>query len=317
MQLRKLTASVAPCMLLVLVIGCAAAPSRPYTHARVAVAVAFVRSATTALQENPGPVWVEPVTGMRFVLLPSGAFTMGSPAGERWREPQEVEHAVSLSRPVFMGIHEVTQEQWRTIMAARPSWFDGRAPGLPVENVTWFEVQTFLERLTARSDGSRFRLPTEAEWEYACRAGTRTAYGVGPSLAAADANVDPRDPADRDPREWEGGPRPVGSYRPNAWGLHDMHGNVWEWTSDPHCPYAPGPQTDPQPACASPLKVIRGGSWRFRADSARCALRYTHAPGDRGYSIGFRVVREPLSDDPRMNAEERGKSAGSPGSGRP
>ena len=267
--------------------------SRPHTHARVAVAVAFVLSATTALQETPGRVWVEPVTGMRLVLLPSGAFTMGSPASEPWREPQEVEHAVSLSRPMFMGVHEVTQEQWHAIMATRPSWFQGRAPGLPVENVTWFEVHTFLERLTARSDGSRFRLPTEAEWEYACRAGSAAAYAFGAQLSGADANIDPRAPDDDDPREREGGPRPVGSYRPNAWGLHDMHGNVWEWTSDAPCAYAPGPQTDPRASCDAPLKVIRGGSWRFRADSARCALRYTHAPGDRGYSLGFRVVREP------------------------
>jgi sulfatase modifying factor 1 len=116
---------------------------------------------------------------------------------------------------------------------------------------------------------------------------------VGAALAEGDANIDPRDPEDPDPGERTGSTRPVGSYPPNAWGLYDMHGNVWEWTSDAHCPYAPGPRTDPRPGCASPLKVIRGGSWRFRADSARCALRYTHAPADRGYSLGFRVAREP------------------------
>jgi formylglycine-generating enzyme required for sulfatase activity len=237
--------------------------------------------------------WIEPVTGMRFILLPAGTFTMGSPPGERWRETQELAHEVSLSRPVFLGVHEVTQEQWHAVTATRPSWFDRRAPRLPVENVSWLEVQQFLARLTARSDGSRFRLPTEAEWEYACRAGSAAAYAFGAQLSVADANIDPRAPDDDDPREREGSPRPVGSYRPNAWGLHDMHGNVWEWTADAHCPYAPGAQTDPRATCDAPLKVIRGGSWRFRADSARCALRYTHAPADRGYSIGFRVVREP------------------------
>lgn len=90
----------------------------------------------------------------------------------------------------------------------------------------------------------------------------------------------------------------VGSFAPNAWGLHDMHGNVWEWTDDEHCPYAADPVVDPRPRCGAPLKVIRGGSWYFAADSARCALRYTHRPQDRGFSLGFRVVRDPASADP-------------------
>jgi formylglycine-generating enzyme required for sulfatase activity len=191
-----------------------------------------------------------------------------------------------------MGIHEVTQEQWHAVMGTRPSWFAGRAARLPVENVTWNQAQEFLRRLSTMSDGSRFRLPSEAEWEYACRAGTTTAYSTGATLNAEAANIDPRAPDERDPAVRDAGTRPVGSYRPNRWGLFDMHGNVWEWTADPHCPYETGPQTDPAPACGSALKVIRGGSWRFRADSARCALRYTHAADMRGYSLGFRVVRE-------------------------
>lgn len=256
--------------------------------------LALVVSATVPLLEPQGGGWVDPVTGMRFVLLSQGTFTMGSPPGERWREAQEVPHEVTLSRPVHMGVHEVTQQQWHTVMGTRPSWFDGRDQRLPVENVTWFEVQQFVEQLTERSDGSLFRLPTEAEWEFACRAGLATPYGTGSVLTAADANIDPRGPDDPSPRQRDEGTRSVGSYAPNRWGLFDMHGNVWEWTADAHCPYAAGPQTDPRASCdASSLKVIRGGSWRFRADSARCALRHTHAPGDRGYSLGFRVVREP------------------------
>jgi formylglycine-generating enzyme required for sulfatase activity len=260
--------------------------------------VVFVLSSTAPLQDLPGRDWVEPVTGMRFVLLPAGSFTMGSPPGEPGREPQELPHQVTFSRPVFMGTHEVTQEQWHTVMGTRPSWFDGREPRLPVENVTWLEVQQFLARLTAMSPGSRFRLPTEAEWEYACRAGSTAAYAFGTALTSAEANIDPRAPDDAEPREREAATRPVGSYPPNAWRLHDLHGNVWEWTADALCHYPTGPQVDPHPTCDSPLKVIRGGSWRFRADSARCALRYTHAPGDRGYSIGFRVVREPPAVSP-------------------
>lgn len=261
----------------------------------VAATLALVISASAPLLEPQGSDWVDPVTGMRFVLLPAGTFTMGSPPDERWREAQERRHEVTLPRRVFMGVHEVTQEEWHEVVGTRPSWFDGRAARLPVENVTWLDVQRFLERLTARSDGSVFRLPTEAEWEYACRAGTTTAFGTGAALGAADANIDPRAPDDPSPGERDGSTRPVGSYRPNPWGLYDMHGNVWEWTADDHCPYPAGPRTDPRGACDAPLKVIRGGSWRFRADSARCALRYTHAPADRGYSLGFRVVREAVS----------------------
>jgi formylglycine-generating enzyme required for sulfatase activity len=266
------------------------------TRAGCAVTLALLVSASAPLREPQASGWVEPVTGMRFVLLPSGTFTMGSPDSQRWREPQETAHEVTISRRIFLGVHEVTQEQWHAVMGTRPGWFDGRAPRLPIENITWFEVQQFLARLGERSDGSQFRLPTEAEWEFACRAGTTTPYGIGAELTTADANIDPRAPDDASPGERDGGTRSVGSYRPNAWGLYDMHGNVWEWTADAHCPYQPGPLTDPRAICRSPLEVIRGGSWRFRADSARCALRYTHAPADRGYSLGFRIVREARPD---------------------
>jgi formylglycine-generating enzyme required for sulfatase activity len=261
--------------------------------AKAAAAMIIVALAQAPLGERRATRWTEPRTGMSFVRLPPGEFAMGSPETEPWREAQERQHKVAIAQRLFMGTHEVTQEQWEAVMGTRPSWFDGRSPRLPVENVTWIEVQDFLRRLTSLSDdGSTFRLPTEAEWEYACRAGTTTAYHVGAALSADQANIDPRTPGDADPASRDSGTRPVGSYRPNRWGLFDMHGNVWEWTSDPHCPYPEGPVTGPIPGCGSPLKVIRGGSWRFRADSARCALRYTHAPDLRGYSIGFRVVRE-------------------------
>ena len=261
--------------------------------AKAAVAMVIVALAQAPLGERRVTRWTEPLTRMTFVRLPSGEFAMGSPETERWREPQERPHRVVITRPIFVGTHEVTQEQWHAVMGTRPSFFDGRAARLPVENVTWIEVQEFLRHLTSRSDdGSTFRLPTEAEWEYACRAGTTTAYDVGDVLTATSANIDPRAPGDPDPASRHVGTRPVGSYRPNRWGLFDMHGNVWEWTADPHCPYPTDLQADPAASCDSPLKVIRGGSWRFRADSARCTLRYTHAPDLRGYSIGFRVVRE-------------------------
>jgi len=234
--------------------------------------------------------WVEPATGMAFVKLEAGGFVMGSPPDEIGREAQELQRAVRLSRSYWLGVFEVTQHEWQAVMGDNPSHFRRNDARLPVENVTWFDVQTFLERLTQRSPGNRFRLPTEAEWEYACRAGTDSAYGVGSTLNRAQANVAE---SVGHTAAGDGQTTAVGSFAPNAWGLHDMHGNVWEWTEDDYCQYTVGPSVDPIPRCGAPLKVIRGGSWYFAADSARCALRYTHRPLDRGFSLGFRVVREP------------------------
>jgi formylglycine-generating enzyme required for sulfatase activity len=240
-------------------------------------------------ESRRGDQWVEPGTGMTFVRIESGSLMMGAPPDEAGREAQEIRHRVELSRPFWLGVFEVTQREWQRVMDDNPSHFRGD-DRLPVESVTWFDVQAFLDRLTKRSPGNRFRLPTEAEWEYACRAGTETAYNTGPSLSPAQANV-----AESMARTvaGEGRTLTVGSFAPNAWGLHDMHGNVWEWTEDEHCPYASDPAVDPIGRCGSPLKVIRGGSWYFDAGSARCALRYTHRPQDLGFSLGFRVVREP------------------------
>jgi formylglycine-generating enzyme required for sulfatase activity len=157
--------------------------------------------------------------------------------------------------------------------------------------VSWFDVQRFLVRLSGLS-GHRLRLPTEAEWEYACRAGTSGAFSTGAALSAEQANYDGRYPLPGGPAgRYRGAPVPVRSFAPNALGLYDMHGNVWEWCQDEFCPYPAGPAVDPVGRCGATLRVIRGGSWAFDADSARCALRYTHRPQDSGYSLGFRLVR--------------------------
>lgn len=227
----------------------------------------------------------DPVTGMVLARVAPGSFTMGSPPGEAGREAQEAAHAARVARAFWIGTHEVTQAQWARVMGTNPSHFRGDER-LPVENVTWFDVQVFLQRLSERA-GTRYRLPTEVEWEYACRAGSADPYSSGGTLSTRDANI----AADiEDSIAGRGATRTVGSFAPNALGLYDMHGNVWEWTADEHCPYA----TDGSaaPACGSGLKVIRGGSWYYEADSARCGLRYTHRPQDRGFSLGFRVVRE-------------------------
>jgi formylglycine-generating enzyme required for sulfatase activity len=235
--------------------------------------------------------------------LPAGEFAMGSPESEPGHESGERLHRVRLSRAFFISRHEVTERAWN-VLADPPA--TSIHPDRPVVNVTWVDVQAFIDRLNAKGQG-RFRLPTEAEWEYACRAGTTTAYHTGDRLSTDQANYNGRfPPAGQPPGEDRAALVDVGSFPPNAWGLYDMHGNAWEWTDDHFCEYG-GDAVDPRPSCNpstsleggptswkgnGPLKVIRGGSWRFNADSARCALRYTHRPQDRGDSLGFRLVRE-------------------------
>jgi formylglycine-generating enzyme required for sulfatase activity len=270
-----------------------------------AAAIAAVPSALPGAP--PFPVWTESVTGIEFELLPAGAFRMGSPEDEPGHEAQEVAHPVTLSRAFWLGRTEVTQAQWRRVLGSNPSKFVAVGPDAPVEQVTWYEVSRFLRRLGELSPGNRFRLPTEAEWEYACRAGTTTAYVTGALLTTDQANYDGRYPLPgQNPGVNRDRTTPVASFAPNPWGLFDLHGNVWEWTADEHCPYRAGAVTDPTDACGAALKVIRGGSFYFDADSARCALRYSHRPQDRGPSLGFRVVREPVeSTAPRAPGRER------------
>jgi sulfatase modifying factor 1 len=234
------------------------------------------------------PTWTEPTTGMTFVQIPAGEFVMGSPDSEPGHQQNERQHRVRFARALLVGIREVTEGEWNALITPGAA---AALPDRPVVNVTWIDVQAFIARLNRLGHG-RFRLPTEAEWEYACRAGTTTAYHVGDRLSTGQANYNGEFPLPgQAPGQARGGLVDAGSFAPNAWGLHDMHGNAWEWTADAFCDYG-GDAVDPMAACDAPLKAIRGGSWRFNADSARCALRYTHRPEDRGDSLGFRLVRE-------------------------
>ena len=252
------------------------------------LACALVALATSSTTRT----FIDPTSGLTFVLVPAGTFQMGSPAREPGHRSDERQHAVTFTRPFYMAATEVTQRAWMKVMGSNPSRFRGDSDR-PVENVTWHDAQKFIERLNGRGDG-HYRLPTEAEWEYACRAGTTTSYSFGDRLSSADANYDARYPL---PGQAKGRYRnhtvKAASFPPNAWGLFDMHGNVWEWCEDDYCTYPNSSVVDPEPAqCRSGLKIIRGGSWYFNADSARSALRYTHAPHLRGFSLGFRVVRD-------------------------
>jgi formylglycine-generating enzyme required for sulfatase activity len=213
--------------------------------------------------------------GIRLVWMPPGEFEMGSRADETL-------HHVRLSKGFWIGETEVTQGQWTRVMGHNPSHFKRCGPDCPVESVSFEDVLEFLDRLNAR-EGGGFRLPTEAEWEYACRAGSKTPYATGETLPRSAARFDARSPVR------------VGSFPPNAWGLFDMHGNVWEWCSDWYGPYAGAvseSESNPKGPRTGDKRVIRGGSFYFGADSCRCGLRYTHRPVDRGFSLGLRVARD-------------------------
>jgi formylglycine-generating enzyme required for sulfatase activity len=242
------------------------------------------------LGQSP-PLWRDRYTGMQFVLLGPGTFEMGTPPGEPEREAQERLHRVTLPHAFYMAVYEVTQGEWQRVMGQNPSRFQDCGLRCPVENVNWFEVQQFVRLLNAKSQPG-FRLPTEAEWEYACRAGGTQPFGHSSTLTAADANIHGEFPYGGPAGTFRGRTVPVGRFPANAWGLFDMAGNVWEWTEDWSCPYPTDPEANPLGRCGSETRVIRGGSWLFNGASARCGLRYTHRPDDRGPSVGVRLVRE-------------------------
>jgi formylglycine-generating enzyme required for sulfatase activity len=215
---------------------------------------------------------------LEIVLIPAGKVMMGSPVSEAGRTNNEKQHEVTLTKPFYMGKYEVTQEQWEAVMGYNPSQVKGAK--LPVTDVSWEDCQEFIKKLNAKTNGG-YRLPTEAEWEYACRAGTTTAYSVGDSLTKSDANID------------GDSKKAVGSYKPNAFGLYDMHGNVWEWCEDWMADYPAGALTDPKGPGTGTSRVLRGGSFDRVASIARSSFRYYDAPSLRYYSYGFRLAKTP------------------------
>jgi len=216
---------------------------------------------------------------------------MGSPETDDARLPNETpQHRIVVSRPFYMGVHEVTQDQVVAIMGRNPSIH--RGDSRPVEFVSWHDAVLFCSRATTRT-GRRIRLPTEAEWEYACRAGTRTSYATGESITTDMANIRPgHGNHGDDATDNAMGTVPVGSYFPNRWGLFDMHGNVREWCADRYGPYRSTESTDPRGPSQGTLRVQRGGAWDDVPLTCRSAARVWAMPGVSSDNVGFRVVIE-------------------------
>lgn len=226
-----------------------------------------------------------------FVLISPGTFMMGSPESEPGRGFDEPMHEVTITKAFHMMSAPVTQRLWKAVMGRNPASFRNGGDDLPVEGITWNEVMEFIEKISSIG-GLNYSLPTEAEWEYACRAGSRAAFGRGEITELYCGH---------DPVLWDTGwycgnsgrrTRPIATKAPNAWGLYDMHGNVGEWCLDWYGDYPAKASTDPRGPESGPGRVVRGGSWFSNAGNCRSAARFHWPPGSRSDAIGFRLVRE-------------------------
>jgi predicted Zn finger-like uncharacterized protein len=242
-----------------------------------------------ALQDVPGQPWTEPFTAMEFVWVPGGTFEMGDLFRDGFGGEKPV-HTVELDG-YWLGRYPVTQAQWEKVMGNNPSHFKGR--NNPVEQVSWDDCQDFIRTLHMRSPASGFRLPTEAEWEYACRAGTRTSRYWGNDIDCSRANYGNGILSDeckgRNPCQTCA----VGSYPPNPWGLYDMLGNVSEWCQDwyDYYYYAQSPRRNPTGPGGGSDRVYRGCSWGYDPRGVRSAYRGSFTPDLRNDSLGFRLLR--------------------------
>jgi formylglycine-generating enzyme required for sulfatase activity len=217
---------------------------------------------------------------MTLVLVPAGSFSMGSESHE-YDKDEKPAHGVTLTKPFYLGKYEVTQEQWQAVMGSNPSNFKGEK--LPVEQVSWNDCQEFLKKLQGKFPGLKFSLPTESQWEYACRAGSKTEYGFGDDAGRLGDHA------------WYGAnsdstTHDVGGKEPNAWGLYDMHGNVWEWCADWYGGYSAGTRKDPTGPSSGTVRVLRGSSWDGYDYDLRSASRLRDTPDGRDDSCGFRVA---------------------------
>ncbi|MFP6854962.1 MAG: formylglycine-generating enzyme family protein [Opitutales bacterium] len=250
-----------------------------------------------------------PIEGTAFTVMglsldmlwcPPGTFQTGSPANENRRDNDEVLREVTLTRGFWLGKQEVTQSQWKSVMGTNPSHFKG--PQLPVEKISWDRAKAFCEKLTKRERKARrlprgwsYQLPTESQWEYACRAGTKTAWSFGDSPKETPQNANFADKSsgqDGAQMEYDDGfefTAPVGSFPANPWGFHEMHGNVFEWCGDWYENHGPAPVRDPSGPLAGTERIFRGGCWALPSVFTRSARRDKHRPILESAFVGFRV----------------------------
>ena len=262
-------------------------------------------SEETMDEPTVGSPWIVPDLSLDMLWCKPGAFQMGSPEDEEDRQDNETLHEVTLTSGYWLGKHPVTQAQWEKVMGDNPSHFKGA--DRPVENVSWDEVTSFCEKLTELEReagrlpaGMSYQLPTEAQWEYACRAGTTTAYAFGDELTEKDANFEKFTMSDET--------TDVGKYPANEWGFHDMHGNVWEWCADLYeDDYPTGNVTNPTGSADGSPRVLRGGSWFITANYARSASRSWYVPAFSDDYLGFRLsLRPPASKaEPLVQVQEQ------------
>jgi formylglycine-generating enzyme required for sulfatase activity len=255
-------------------------------------AIHALKIATNFMYEptEPHKAWTNDF-GMTFVLIQPGTFVMGSPEGETGRGFDEVQYSVTLTQSYYFQTTEVTQGQWKAVMEINPSHFSSCGDNCPVENVSWEDAQVFIEKLNLHENTNLYHLPTEAQWEYAARAGSNTALANG-NLVETDCNLD----SNLNAMGWYCGnsdskTHSVAQKIANAWGLYDMHGNVAEWCSDWAGVYPYISATDPRGPCSGSYRVIRGSAWNYYAQYCRSAGRYGVSPETSSKDIGLRLSR--------------------------
>lgn len=258
----------------------------------------FVRGENAGVGKEPqqGDSMTDPTTGMELVYVPKGCFQMGSPENEKDRYKDEGPVHEVCADAFWMGKYEVTQGQWKNIMGDNPANFQ-KGDNYPVENVSWEDAQKFITELNKRS-GKKYRLPTEAEWEYAARAGTKTSRHWGDDISCDKAMYENDSGSSEDScvdyvRKrglTSDSTAPVGSYPSNQLGLHDMLGNVYEWCADWYDDYSSSSQTNPVGPSSGSYRVFRGGGWVYDPRGVRSADRFGNTPGSRYGSLGFRLA---------------------------
>jgi formylglycine-generating enzyme required for sulfatase activity len=252
--------------------------------------VSMVATAKQHRTSEDSSTFINHTLGMKFILIPTGTFTMG-------------QHQVTITKPFYMQTTEVTQDQWQKVMWNNPSYLKTNGGNCPVEQVSWNDVQQFIQKLNDQEGTDKYRLPTEAEWEYAARSGGKQEEYAGTN-SKSDLDEYAWYKSNSDDRR-----HPVGQKRPNGLGLYDMSGNVWEWVQDWYGNYPVGHVTDPVGPSSGQYRVIRGGTWDERAKYCASAYRYNNTPESKHYNLGFRLARTAKKEVPikQIESDQRNK----------